>query len=101
MWTALLILTVGMTIAGSIIVGAVAWQRFRLEYGHANLSGAEARVIDWRGTQGRVHVRGRLWPAYAADPVELRPGQKVLVSRIDNDSLKITPIEHDLETIDS
>ncbi|MBU0859121.1 MAG: hypothetical protein KJ667_04215 [Alphaproteobacteria bacterium] len=97
----LLIIICGLTLAAVIIFGAIAFERFRSEIAHANIIGKEARVVDWSGEKGHVHARNRVWPAYATDPVNLHPGSKVLISKIDNGALKISPIEEDIEVMEA
>jgi membrane-bound serine protease (ClpP class) len=48
-------------------------------------------VLEWRGGEGRVRVRGELWQARSASP--LRPGQQVRVKRIDGLTLDVEPDE--------
>ena len=48
-------------------------------------------VLEWRGGEGRVRVRGELWQARSASP--LRPGQQVRVRRIDGLTLDVEPDE--------
>jgi membrane-bound serine protease (ClpP class) len=47
------------------------------------LLGAEGEALDWRGEDGRVRIKGEIWRARAARP--LQPGTRVKV--IDRDGL--------------
>ena len=55
-------------------------------------------VVEWRGGEGRVRVRGELWQARSATP--LRPGQQVRVKRIDGLTLEVEPDERRRRLID-
>jgi membrane-bound serine protease (ClpP class) len=48
-------------------------------------------VLDWRGVEGRVRVRGESWNARSTAP--LSPGQQVRVTRIDGLTLHVEPDE--------
>ncbi len=48
-------------------------------------------VLDWRGVEGRVRVRGELWNARSTAP--LNPGQQVRVTAIDGLTLHVEPDE--------
>ena len=48
-------------------------------------------VLDWRGVEGRVRVRGESWNARSTAP--LRPGQQVRVTAIDGLTLHVEPDE--------
>jgi membrane-bound serine protease (ClpP class) len=51
--------------------------------GKEALLGAEGEALDWQGEDGRVLIRGEIWRARAARP--LQPGTRVKV--IDRDGL--------------
>lgn len=96
----LVLMISGATIITLVAGGAYGFLRLRSELSHATIVGKEARILQWHGSKGRVIAAGREWTAYAADPAELHPGDKVLISRMDHDALKIQPVEQDVEAVD-
>lgn len=94
------LLITGITITAVVAGGAYGFLRLRSELSHATIVGKEGRVIQWHGSKGQVMINGKTWTAYSGEAQELVPGAKVLVSRIDDQSLKIQPVEEDAETVD-
>jgi membrane-bound serine protease (ClpP class) len=57
--------------------------------GEEHMIGSRARVVDWQGQEGRVHVHGELW--HARGPTGLIPGQEVWVKAIGGLTVEVTP----------
>jgi membrane-bound serine protease (ClpP class) len=57
--------------------------------GEEHMIGSRARVVDWQGQEGRVHVHGELW--HARGPAGLIPGQEVWVKAIGGLTVEVTP----------
>jgi membrane-bound serine protease (ClpP class) len=57
--------------------------------GEEQMIGSRARVVDWHGQEGRVHVHGEVWRARG--PAGLAPGQEVKVKAIEGLTLEVTP----------
>ena len=90
----------GVTIGVTVISVGFCLMRMKSEFAHANISGKQARVADWHGFKGHVVIHGKRWAAYSGETLHLHPGDKVIVSKIDNEALKIQPMEEDLEAVD-
>ena len=75
----LIALATGASVVFLIIAVRVAWRaRNRpVATGSRGLIGSAARVVDWRGDEGHVHVHGEQWHALSNQP--LSPGQSVRV----------------------
>jgi len=79
---------------GLIIVGMTVWltvnaYRKEVTTGPESLIGEKAEVVEWNGTEGRVHIQGETWQAYSENEYTLQKKDKVLVSKVDNLRLKI------------
>lgn len=59
--------------------------------GNAYLIGQEARVLEWKDTQGRVNVKGENWQAYSSKPQQLQKNDLVHIAQVNDLKLKITP----------
>jgi membrane-bound serine protease (ClpP class) len=57
--------------------------------GEEHMIGSRARVVDWQGQEGRVHVHGELW--HARGPTGLIAGQEVWVKAIGGLTVEVTP----------
>ena len=57
--------------------------------GEEDMIGSRARIVDWHGQEGRVHVRGEIWRARG--PAGLVPDQKVRVQAIDGLTVEVAP----------
>jgi membrane-bound serine protease (ClpP class) len=57
--------------------------------GQEEMIGSRARVVDWHGQEGRVHVHGEVWRARG--PAGLAPGQEVKVKAIEGLTVEVTP----------
>lgn len=95
----ILILT-GVTIGVTVITLGYGLLRMRSEFSHANIVGKQARVADWKGFKGHVIIHGKRWQAYSGENLHLHPGDKVIISKIDDEVLKIQPMEEDVEAVD-
>ncbi len=47
------------------------------------------KVMRWDGDQGQVKVRGEIWNARSAEPLDLKPGQEVKIDRIEGMTIHI------------
>lgn len=95
----ILILT-GVTVGVTAVTVGYCLLRMRSEFAHANITGKQARVDDWHGFKGHVVIHGKRWQAYSGETLHLHRGDKVIVSKIDDNALKIQPMEEDVEAVD-
>jgi membrane-bound serine protease (ClpP class) len=65
-------------------------QRRPVVTGQEEMIGSRARVVDWQGQDGRVHVHGEVWRAHG--PAGLLPGQEVKVKAIEGLTVEVTPV---------
>ena len=90
--------SINVIITGIIIgVGLSAfggWYSWKL-YKQKNTTGAEsmigetAKILSWKGKEGRVHVQGEDWQAYSDDKLTLKKDDEVIVSKVDELKIKI------------
>ena len=90
----------GITLGLTVLTVGFCVMRMRSEFIHANITGKQARVADWHGFKGHVVIHGRRWQAYSGENLHLHPGDKVIISKIDDEALKIQPLEEDVEAVD-
>ena len=57
--------------------------------GVEGMLGQDAKIIDWSGKTGRVHVQGELWAAHSEREHQFQPDDIVTISGIDDMSLRI------------
>lgn len=85
--------TIGSTAIASavlivVIIGyALAAMRRPVVTGAEELAGAEARVLEWSGGKGFVHVHGERW--HARGPKNLAPQSTVRIEKLDVDGLTL------------
>ncbi|HEX6980059.1 MAG TPA: nodulation protein NfeD [Alphaproteobacteria bacterium] len=68
--------------------------------GIEELVGSRARVIEWTGDRGLVHVRGEIWQARAAEgsmPAPPAAGDSVRIRALDGLVLIVEPAKHTLD----
>jgi membrane-bound serine protease (ClpP class) len=75
------ILTVGLLLL--VLSMLLRSRKFAIVTGMEALLGAEGEAVSWQGQEGRVRIRGEIWRARAAVP--LQPGTRVRV--VDRDGL--------------
>lgn len=51
--------------------------------------GHDAKIVDWNGTSGRVHIQGELWAAHSDTEQNFAEGDIVIVESVNDLSLKI------------
>jgi membrane-bound serine protease (ClpP class) len=84
----------GVSLAAASLLLLMMWmlarsQRRPVVTGEEQMIGSRARVVDWHGQEGRVHVHGEIWRARG--PAELAPGQEVKVKAIEGLTLEVSP----------
>jgi membrane-bound serine protease (ClpP class) len=84
----------GMSLAAASLLMLLMWMLARSQQrpvvtGQEEMIGSRARVVDWHGQEGRVHVHGEVWRARG--PAGLAPGQAVEVNAIEGLTLEVTP----------
>lgn len=81
--------------ASMFIASYIAARHFKTKpaAGIEGTIGDEAKIVDWSGQAGRVHVQGELWAAHSLHPHNFAEGDIVIISGIDDMSLKIHPKE--------
>lgn len=96
----------GMTLAWPVIIGATAVSvvlmivvfgmalgalRRPIRAGREMIIGSTARVVNWSGGKGRVHLQGEDWHAVGTGDPE--PGQTVRVIAMDDLTLHVEPMK--------
>jgi membrane-bound serine protease (ClpP class) len=89
----------GQVIAGIAALGALTialaayltWSVYkkRMSTGVESLVSATAEIIEWSGDQGRVRVQGEIWQAYSDEALKFSKGDKVVVAKVEELTLKI------------
>lgn len=84
----------GVSLTAASLLLLMMWmltrsQRRPVETGQEQMIGSRARVVDWQGQEGRVHVHGEVWRARG--PAGLVPGQEVKVKAIEGLTVEVTP----------
>ena len=84
----------GVSLTAASLLLLMMWmlarsQRRPVVTGEEQMIGSRARVVDWHGQEGRVHVHGEVWRARG--PAGLAPGQAVEVNAIEGLTLEVTP----------
>ncbi len=84
----------GVSLTAASLLLLMMWmlarsQRRPVVTGEEEMIGSRARVVDWHGQEGRVHVHGEVWRARG--PAGLAPGQEVEVKAIEGLTLEVTP----------
>lgn len=86
---------VSTLVALSLAAGWVTWRAYqeKAQAGPESILGTEVEIIEWHGTMGRVRAQGDIWQAVSERPLTLQPGARVLVARVEDLHLKITPLQ--------
>jgi membrane-bound serine protease (ClpP class) len=84
----------GVSLTAASLLLLMMWmlarsQRRPVVTGEEEMIGSRARVVDWHGQEGRVHLHGEVWRARG--PAGLAPGQEVKVKAIEGLTLEVTP----------
>lgn len=84
----------GIAVSGALLLAIIVFltvkvYRRQVTTGPESMIGHTASVEEWDGHEGRVRVQGEIWHAIADDALELRKGDKVLVSAVKDLTLKI------------
>jgi membrane-bound serine protease (ClpP class) len=84
----------GVSLTASSLLLLLMWMLTRshgraVVTGQEEMIGSRARVVDWQGQEGRVHVHGEVWRARG--PAGLAPGQEVEVKAIEGLTVEVTP----------
>lgn len=64
-------------------------RKAKLVSGMEGMIGQEAKIVEWSGKSGRVHVQGELWAAHSAHDHKFTEGEIVTISGVDDMSLTI------------
>jgi membrane-bound ClpP family serine protease len=96
--TALVLVAVGASVVGLSIRKGMAVRRRRVRAGPERLIGRIGIVHSWTNGNGKVQVDGALWQARRGlfedeDPVQLRPGDPVVVDQVGGLTLRVRPAE--------
>ena len=81
-------LTTAVVIFGVVAAAAKAYKRPALT-GSEEMIGSRGEVIEWTGTNGRVHIHGEAWAARAERPLQTK--EKVRVVGRDGLTLIVEP----------
>jgi membrane-bound serine protease (ClpP class) len=84
----------GVSLAAASLLLLLMWtlarsQRRPVVTGQEEMIGSRARVVDWQGCDGRVHVHGETW--HARGPTGLAPGQEVRITAIEGLTIEVAP----------
>jgi membrane-bound serine protease (ClpP class) len=84
----------GMAALGAVVLGLVIWMAYKsirkkVSTGTESMVGEYARVVEWNGDKGRVHIQGENWTAISREKYQLSEGDKVLVSAVDGLTLVV------------
>ena len=87
----------GIAAIGLLVVGLSIWltvnvYRKRVTTGTESLMGDNATVIEWSGTSGRVRIQGEIWQAYADKDLDVKAGDHVLISKVEDLKLKVSSV---------
>jgi membrane-bound serine protease (ClpP class) len=80
----------GLLMMLTIVFVTLRVYRRKATTGAESMIGAEAEIVDWHGTKGRVRIQGEVWKAVSAQAMELKKGEKVRIAAIDDLTLTIT-----------
>ncbi|MBI4030296.1 MAG: hypothetical protein HY370_01340, partial [Proteobacteria bacterium] len=61
--------------------------RKRISTGAESLTGSHAKIVDWNGRGGHVRVQGEVWAAETDETIELKPGDRVTVTGLQEEEL--------------
>ncbi len=84
---AVILTGIGLSIAGGWLTIKAMQQE--VTTGPESLIGEPGIVIDWSGSEGKVHVQGEDWQAFAEDGEQLKPKDTVFVAKADGLKLKV------------
>lgn len=59
--------------------------------GVEGMIGRDAKIVEWSGNTGRVHVQGELWAAHSTHPFSFTEGDLVIIGGVNDMSLHIHP----------
>jgi len=85
-------LGVAVVIALPMVISTIIIGRHfkkKMVTGAEGMIGEEAKIIEWDGKTGRVHVQGELWAAHSEHTHSFSEGDKVIISEVKDMSLKI------------
>ncbi len=82
-------------VALSLVTGWVTWRAYqeKAQAGPESLLGTTAEIIEWNGKTGRVRAQGDIWQAFSDHMLTLKPGDGVLIARVEDLHLKITTLQ--------
>jgi membrane-bound serine protease (ClpP class) len=90
-------LTVASAVFVLFVVGMAAKARLRpVVSGSKTLVGATGELVECSGGEGWAMVQGENWKVRGSD--DLRPGQRVRVTRVDGSTLEVAPESQDTTT---
>lgn len=73
------------------VIWLITNKRRRSPSGESGMVGLVAEVKEWKGTKGRVFVRGELWQAESDD--SLQPGEEAVVQSVKRLRLVVKRLE--------
>lgn len=77
------------------LCAAMTWKAYRHKTttGAESLIGSRAKVVEWKGTQGRIAIQGGNWQAESERVLDLKHGEEVIITAIDNLVLRVVPVQ--------
>ena len=87
-------LGLAVTITIPMFFASYVWAKHRHKKPVAGIEGMighEAKIVDWNGKSGRVHVQGELWAAHSDQTHSFSEGDIVIISSVHDMSLHIHP----------
>ena len=84
----------GIAVFGALTMAVTAYlaartYRRKIETGAEGLIGSAAEIVEWSGKKGRVRVQGEIWKAQSDAAMDLKEGDKVAITKLENLTLII------------
>ena len=86
----------GMAVVAVIVIGLIIYLSMKIykteqTTGPEAMIGKHAKVVSWNGKKGKVFIEGELWNAYSEHSMELEKDEPVMVSKVEDLTLKVVP----------
>lgn len=91
-----LIILTTIGVALSILGGWYSWHLYKKKNttGIESIIGEKAKVLNWKGTKGRIHIQGEDWQAYSDEELPLKKDNDVYVAKVEGLKIKVIPHSH-------
>ncbi len=78
----------GMIACSALVI--LRFRRKKVTTGIEAMIGAQAKVIEWKGSEGSVRAHGEIWKAESSRKMNLKRGEIVVIEAVDGLTLKIS-----------